>query len=91
MPPICNFEGCSVELKEKSLCVYCADCLPKFLEIFYQNKRQDAEERLQLEKDSIQVRKKWLNDIEDVNYRDKMKKNFKYYKYPKYKELFQSR
>ena len=88
MATICNFEGCSVELEENKLCVYCDDCLPKFLELYDQNKKQDAEESVKFEKDSIERRKQLLNNIEDVNYRDKMKKNFKYYKYPKYKETF---
>ena len=29
--PICNFEGCTVELDEYQSCA-CNDCLPKFLE-----------------------------------------------------------
>lgn len=88
---ICNFEGCSVELEENQLCVYCDDCLPIFLELYAQNKKRDAENLIKFEKDSIERRKQWLNNIEDNEYRrNSTIKKFKYYKNPKYKQLFQT-
>ena len=81
---ICNFEECSVELKPNQLCVYCDNCLPNFLELYDKNIKQDNEDYIKFEKESIERRKQWLNTIEDANYRDTMKKNFKYYKDPKY-------
>jgi len=84
----CNFEGCSTELNVKQLCVYCDVCLPKFLQMLSENKKKDTESESKSEKESIERRREWLNNIEDVNYRDTMKKNFKYYKNPKYNGLF---
>ena len=91
----CNFEGCVTELpdrvgsaSEKQLCIYCDVCLPKFLQILSENKKKDTESESKFEKESIERRREWLNNIEDVNYRDTMKKEFKYYKKPKYNGLF---
>ena len=84
----CNFEGCVTELPEKQLCVYCDVCLPKFLQMLSENKKKDTESKSKFEKEYIERRREWLNNIEDVNYRDTMKKNFKYYKNPKYNGLF---
>jgi hypothetical protein len=84
----CNFEGCSTELSVKQLCVYCDVCLPKFLKLFEKTKKEDTENNSKIEKESIEMRRKWLNNIEDVKYRETMKKNFKYYNNPKYNGIF---
>jgi len=87
-PRECNWKGCSTEIPAGQLCVYCPECLPKFIKVWNYLNKQDRERLLKLEKDSIEMRRKWLKQIEDPRYRDTLARTFKYYDKPKYKGLF---